>query len=53
MNHTTISILPEVKELGKKGAKHRGIKTFSGYVAYLITQDAHMIQDAKMERIRK
>ena len=50
-NITTISLPPDLKAVAKRNGSHRGIPKLSTYIQYLITQDDHMIQDAKRERI--
>jgi hypothetical protein len=50
-NITTISLPPDLKAVAKRNGSHRGIKALSTYIQYLIQQDDHLIQDAKISLI--
>jgi hypothetical protein len=50
-NITTISLPPDLKAVAKQNGSHRGIPRLSTYIQYLIQQDDHLIQDAKMARV--
>jgi hypothetical protein len=49
-NITTISLPPDLKAVAKRNGSHRGIKALSTYIQYLIQQDDHLIQDAKLTK---
>ena len=46
----TISLPPYLKAIAKQNGSHRGIPRLSTYIQYLIQQDDHLIQDAKLTK---
>lgn len=49
-NISTISLPDDLKAVAKRNGSHRGIPRLSTYIQYLIQQDDHLIQDAKLSK---
>jgi hypothetical protein len=49
-NISTISLPDDLKAVAKRNGSHRGIPRLSTYIQYLIQQDDHLIQDAKLTK---